>query len=119
MPPKQSRELVLDGLQGEPDLQNSFIVYSDGAPGALMAKLVSTSDSQLHEVELQAKDASDTLNAGNHPWTVNGTTESTLLLFNHSSTKENFDVSIFEGAYTCRKRTNSRRCRPLPSTSAN
>jgi hypothetical protein len=103
IPPQQSRELVFDGLQGDSDLQNSFIVYSDGEPGALMAKLVSTSNSQLHEVELQAKDASDNLNAGNHPWTVDGTTESTLLLFNHSSTPENFDVSIFGGSYTWQK----------------
>jgi len=92
--PGSSRELELDGLKGDPGLQNSFIVHSDGAPGALMAKLVSTSDSQLHEVELQAKDESDMNNAGNHPWSIEQNTESTLLLFNHSATQQPFDLTI-------------------------
>jgi hypothetical protein len=94
VPPGSSRELVLDGLKGDPGLQNSFIVHSDGAPGALMAKLVSKSDSQLHEVESQAKDESDMNNSGNHPWSIEQNTESTLLLFNHSATQQPFDLTI-------------------------
>jgi len=65
-----------------------------------MAKLVSASDTALHEVELQAKDQSEMANAGNHPWSIEGNTESTLLLFNHSTTPQNFDVSIFAGSVT-------------------
>jgi hypothetical protein len=103
VPPGTSRELTLKGLEGDPDMQNSFILDSDGAPGALMAKFVSTSDTQLHEVELQAKDASDMDNAGNHPWSIAQSTESTLLLFNHSGTAQNFDVSIFSHGATWQK----------------
>ena len=97
VPAGSSRELTFEKLDGDASLQNSFVVVSDGAPGALMAKLVSTSDSRLHQVELQAKDASDVENAGNHPWSIEENTESTLLLFNHSDTPQFFDVSIFEG----------------------
>ena len=97
IPAGTSRELVLKGIEGDPGLQNSFVLRSDGAPGALMAKLVSASESRLHEVELQAKDASDVENAGNHPWSIEANTESTLLLFNHSASPQNFDIWIAGG----------------------
>lgn len=67
VPPGTTRYLVLRGLEGESNLQNSFVVASHGAPGSVMSKLVSMYDSQLHEVELQAKDELDMENAGNHP----------------------------------------------------
>ena len=97
VPPGSSRELVVRDLVGDPDLQNSFIISSDGSPGGLMAKLVATSDSRLRELDLQAKDESDSNNAGMHPWSIEQNMESTLLLFNHSKTPQNFDVTIFGG----------------------
>ncbi len=103
IPPMSSRDLVLKDLAGSPDLENSFLLTSDGPPGGVMAKLVSASDTALHEVELQAKDQSDMGNAGMHPWSIDGSTESTLLLFNHSTTPQNFDVSIFAGKVTWQK----------------
>lgn len=92
--PESSEELRLTGLDGDPDLQNSFIVHSDGAPGAVAVKFVSRSDSRLHEVELQAKDAKDPANAGGHPWSTEDQTDSTLLLFNHGDKPQVFTVSI-------------------------
>lgn len=97
VPPGSSRELILKDLGGDDKLQNSFMVDSDGPPGALAAKLISSSDSRLHEVELQAKDEFDANNSGMHPWTIEQSTESTLLLFNHSGTAQFFDVSIAGG----------------------
>ncbi len=70
------------------------MVYSDGAPGALVAKLVSKSDSRAPQVELQAKDALDTNNAGGHPWSIKQGVESTLLLFNHGGKTQDFTVSV-------------------------
>jgi hypothetical protein len=98
VPAHSSREFVLSDLGGASGLQNSFIVSSDGAPGAIAAKLISSSDSALHEVELQAKDEHDPSNAGMHPWSIEQNTDSTLLLFNHSATAQHFDVSIFTGS---------------------
>src|SRR5262249_54337134 len=37
---KQSKTLTLDGIQGDPELTNSFTLSCDGAPGDLMSKLV-------------------------------------------------------------------------------
>jgi hypothetical protein len=94
VPSRSTRELVLSNMRGDPTLQNSFIVYSDGAPGDLIAKYVSRGDSQLHEVELQAKDYGDMQNAGGHPWSIEGSAESTLLLFNHSNSMQAFTVRV-------------------------
>jgi hypothetical protein len=97
VPPGQTRQVVLDNLQGNPDLTNSFLVLSDGAPGDLVAKLVSKSPSTLGEAELLAKDQLDPDNMGSHPWTTEGGTESTLLLFNHSGAPQTFVVHVFSG----------------------
>ena len=80
VPAQSSKEITLDGLKGDPDLQNSFLIAADGAPGDVAAKLVARSDSQLKEVELMGKDLMDPQNGGNHPWSVEQGTESTLLL---------------------------------------
>lgn len=94
VPAGSSRELTLKDLEGDSGLQNSFIVISDGDPGALMAKLISRSDSSRQEVELQAKDELDDHNAGEHPWSLEQGTESTLLLFNHGDKPQFFNVSL-------------------------
>jgi len=94
VPAGSSRELILKNLEGDPGLQNSFIVTSDGDPGALMAKLISQSDSSPQGVELQAKDELDDHNAGEHPWSLEQGTESTLLLFNHGDKPQFFNVSL-------------------------
>src|SRR5437879_5140627 len=48
-------------------------------------------------VELLDKDQKHTENAGLHPWSLENGSESTLLLFNHYPTAEQFDVSIAAG----------------------
>ncbi len=94
VPANSTRHLTLDKVHGDPDLKNSFLVISDGAPGDMMAKLVSTSDSRLREVESEAKDENAPENGGNHPWSLDQDTESTLLLFNHSAKPQKFNVGI-------------------------
>lgn len=103
VPSHTSRELVVPDLRGDSTLQNSFLVHSDGAPGALMAKFVSQGDSRLHEVELQAKDEADMQNAGAHPWSIEDNTESTLLLFNHSKTTQVFTATVSAGGIDWQK----------------
>jgi hypothetical protein len=103
VPALSTRELVLRGLEGDPDLQNSFEVHSDGVAGDLMAKFVSRGNSQLHEVELQAKDEADTENAGAHPWSTEQGADSTLLLFNHSATPQTFTVTVSGGGVDWQK----------------
>jgi hypothetical protein len=94
VPAHKTRELVLSSLQGDPTLQNSFVIESDGSPGDLIAKFVAKGNSQLHELELQAKDEAEMANAGAHPWSIEGNTDSTLLLFNHSTTPQTFTVTV-------------------------
>ena len=103
VPAGTTRELGLDILEGNPDLQNSFLVSSDASPGDVSTKLVAASNSRLREVELEAKDAMDPQNGGNHPWSVEGGTDSTLLIFNHSSDSQVFSVAFSAGGITWSK----------------
>lgn len=103
VPAHSTRELILRSLQGDPALQNSFVVHSDGEPGDLMTKFVSKGNSRLREVELQAKDEADMENAGAHPWSIEGNTDSTLLLFNHSTTLQTFTVTVSSAGFEWQK----------------
>jgi hypothetical protein len=103
VPPGTTKELGLDILEGNPDLQNSFLVSSDASPGDVSTKLVATSNSRLREVELEAKDANDPQNGGNHPWSLDEGTESTLLIFNHGSDSQVFNVTVSAGGITWSK----------------
>jgi hypothetical protein len=97
VPAGTTKGLTLDAVQGDPDLKNSFLIISDGVPGDLIAKLVSTSGPRLREVESEAKDEKARENGGNHPWSLDEDTESTLLLFNHSAEPRRFNVGIASG----------------------
>jgi hypothetical protein len=72
----------------------SLIVSSDQQPGDLIAKIVSSSDSAPNQLEQLAKDAFDYRNGGAHPWTLQDNARSDLVLFNHSSRTEPFNVVI-------------------------
>jgi hypothetical protein len=93
----QSKFVKIQDVSGNAQMQNSFIVKSDGPPGQLLAKLVATSDGPVHEVELLAKDANNGHNGGAHPWSIANGSEATLLLFNSSTADRSFHVSIVYG----------------------
>lgn len=101
--PYATKTIALANLQGDASMQNSFLVSSDGAPGEVIAKLVSTSDSALPETELLAKDEKDPMNGGEHPWSLGQGIESTVLLFNHGSNSETFEVVIDGGGVVWQK----------------
>jgi hypothetical protein len=94
VPARSTAEIALSTLQGNADLENSFVVTAEAAPGDLVAKVWSASTSQLREVEVLSKDEADPENGGTHPWSLEGDTESTLLLFNHSAETQGFSVTI-------------------------
>jgi hypothetical protein len=75
-------------------LENSFLIKSDGNPGDLQAKLSSVSESRAATVEILGKDSGDHNNGGDHPWSIVGGDESTLILFNHSTDPQHFNVHI-------------------------
>ncbi len=101
--PMTSQQVTLGGLTGDTVLQDSFMVQSDGSPGDVETKLVSTSNSVLQEVESLGKDEDNPANGGDHPWTVANGTTSTLLLFNNSAQPQYFNVQISAGATLWRK----------------
>lgn len=103
--PGAAREEILGGLAGNPDLRNSFLVRSDSAAGDVVAKLVSASESRLHEVELLGKDEKDQENGGGHPWSLEGGTDSVLLLllFNHTNRPQSYNLAIASGAILWQK----------------
>jgi hypothetical protein len=93
----------LSGLTGDPLLQDSFIEEDDGNPGDVQAKLMSKINSPLNEIELIGKDFNDPENGGDHPWTVENGTTSTLLLFNQSDQVQSFNIEISAGGTVWRK----------------
>lgn len=94
IPASSSKKVTFDDLQGDPQLQNSFLVTSTGGPGDVLAKLVSKNDSAPDAVELLGKDAQDMNNGGSNPWSIGGDSESTLLFFNHDQAPQIFNVLI-------------------------
>jgi len=90
------KHLKLAGLEADPTLKNSFFVGSDGAPGDLLAKLVSVndSDSEMQVVGILGKDEREMNNGGNHPWSIEHGNDSTILLFNHCAKPQPFYLLI-------------------------
>jgi hypothetical protein len=94
VPAMRSKEILLENIEGDGELMNSFLTISDATPGDVMAKLVAKGDSQLREVELLGKDGLGEENAGAHPWSLEHGTESILVLFNHGIGAQYFTVLV-------------------------
>jgi len=92
--PQSSTQVSLGQLGIKAGEIGSLIVSSDQAPGDLMAKIVSNSDSAPNQLAQLAKDSLSHRNGGAHPWTVQDNARSDLVLFNHSSRTEPFNVLI-------------------------
>ncbi len=86
------KTLRLEGMPQAPDLRASVLVHTDAAPGDLVTKLVSRGQSRLPEVEILDKEISDGTNGGGHPWDISGDVTSVLLLFNHDTKSQFFNV---------------------------
>lgn len=95
--PRRSIELPLSDTVRQSGLLQSLFVETDKKPGEVLGKAVSRSDGNLYEVELLEKDQMDENNGGIHPWSVEGDSESHLLLFNSSSKPRVFGVGISNG----------------------
>jgi hypothetical protein len=94
VPAGTSKSVTFDNLQSDAQLQNSFLVSSEGAPGDLVTKIISRNDSASALVELLAKDAQDSNNGGSNPWSIEQGAESTLLFFNHDQAPQILNVLI-------------------------
>ncbi|MGH9734950.1 MAG: hypothetical protein ACRD8A_10220 [Candidatus Acidiferrales bacterium] len=100
LPAGTSKNVSFGKLRGDPTIQNSFVVSSDGTPGDVLAKLVSKSDDGIRELELMGKDEMDTDNGGNHPWSIKDGADATLLLFNPTNSAQYFNVILSGGGIT-------------------
>lgn len=95
--PRSSKTVKLPA-HGDPGMANSQVVNSSLAPGEVVSQFVAWGDSFFRTVELQAKDNDSIQNGGGHPWTIEPGTDSTLLLFNHSTDgPKRFNVLINSG----------------------
>lgn len=103
VPAQGSTEASLEGLNGDPELRNSFLVTSNASPGDLVAKVVSKGSGDLREVELVAKDDMDPEHGGNHPWSLEDGTQSLLLLFNDDQRTRTLSVAIAGTNFIWRK----------------
>lgn len=94
----QSSHTVKIPTHGDPAMTNSLVVRSSLPPGQVVSQFVAWGDFQVRTVELQAKDNDSVQNGGGHPWTIEPGTDSTLLLFNHSTDgPKRFNVLINSG----------------------
>jgi hypothetical protein len=95
--PRSSKTVKLPP-HGDPGMANSLVVHSSLAPGEVVSQFVAWGDSLFRTVELQAKDNDSIQNGGGHPWTIEPGTDSTLLLFNHSTDgPKRFNVLVNSG----------------------
>jgi len=92
--PESSLQISLGQLGLKAGEVGSLVVSGDQPPGDLIAKIVSNSDAAPNQLEQLAKDSLSHRNGGVHPWTVQDNTRSDLVLFNHSTRAEPFNVII-------------------------
>jgi len=92
--PQSSTQVPLGQLGLKAGEIGSLVVTGDQQPGDLIAKIVSSSDSAPNQLEQLAKDGLDDRNGGAHPWTLQDNARSDLILFNHSSKTEPFNIWI-------------------------
>jgi hypothetical protein len=98
IPAMSAKTIPLPALTGDPELRNSFIVQSDGAPGSVYASIVSVGSSGFDLVEQIGKDQLANDNAGTHPWSLTDSAQdAVLLMFNHSASAKHFNVKIGNG----------------------
>ncbi len=97
LPPYSSKSVTLSTLAGDSQMRNSFIVQSDAPAGSFAANLIANAGTQFGVVQLLGRDQKHHPNGGAHPWTIAGGMTSTLLLFNHSSEEQTFNVNISAG----------------------
>jgi hypothetical protein len=100
IPPHQTGEYMFSGQEAQSGLLHSVVVTTEAKPGTYQAKLVSRSTGILYQVELLAKETLEMNNAGVHPWTVQGDTESHIVLFNHSKGDKKVGIFISSGSTT-------------------
>ena len=83
---------------GDAAMTNSLIVRSSLPPGEVVSQFIAWGDVGVRTVEMQAKDNDSVQNGGGHPWSIAQGTNSTLLLFNHSSDgPKKFEVLVGNG----------------------
>jgi hypothetical protein len=77
--------------------RNSFVIQSNVAPGSLASNLTAVGGPTFRTVQLIGKDQQQVQNGGSHPWTLESSATSTLLLFNPTTSKYCVDVRIASG----------------------
>ena len=98
LPANTSKMLELVGINGDKSWQNSFLIHSTGQPGDVVSKMMFKSVGSLPNIELIGKDGNDPHTAGDHPWSVEDGTRSTLFLYNHAQSDRQVTIRIGSGA---------------------
>ncbi len=85
-----------EAFSGDVGLDRSLIVQTDGAAGEVITdvELLSSSPDAPIGVPLPWKDSAQVFNGGQHPWRIDGSSSSTLLLFNPDQHQGN-SVAVF------------------------
>jgi hypothetical protein len=90
---RSSRTVDLPAQDDLP-IKNSVMVASNLLPGQVASRFISWGDSLVRAVELEAKDADNVQNGGEHPWSIQDGGSATMLMFNHSEAPKKVRASI-------------------------
>jgi hypothetical protein len=88
----QAKTIRLDRMPRSPDLRSSILIKTNAAPGDLITKLISEGNSRQRAVEMLDRDIGNGPNGGGHPWNITPGLTSTLVLFNHDSKAQPFNI---------------------------
>ena len=95
--PQSATDVPLGSLSTTDGDVVSIVADAAAPAGEIFGKIISVGNSPPYQIEQLTKDAVDQRNGGSHPWTIEDDSISDLLLFNHSSESQPFNVVIDAG----------------------
>lgn len=96
--PLTSTAIPIPDLPGDPNMQNSFLVQTDAEKGQVISTLHARSTDGEQILDLPNQDQKKLANGGQHPWVIDKSTASYLLLYNaDASSPRNVAVTLYTG----------------------
>jgi uncharacterized lipoprotein YbaY len=96
IPPNSASTADLAGILPDGVAARSLVIQADGSPGEILTEVqaVSASNSAPMAFALPWKDREQFENGGRHPWSVDRSVSSTLLLFNPDPVLKNTSIRV-------------------------
>jgi hypothetical protein len=93
--PFSSVRIPVESVVGDQNMRNSFIVSSDGAKGQILSTLRAIPGPGGEFVEIPREDRKKSTDGGQHPWIVDNSSDTYLVLFNPDKAAHTVGVSVY------------------------